>query len=97
MPSPDGSITDFVCVVKKKTTAEEVNKAFKKASQGSMKGIIQYEDEPIVSSDIVGNVNSAVFDSQMTKVIDGRLVKVMAWYDNEMAYSRRCVDMIKIL
>ena len=97
VPSPDGSITDFVCVVKRKTTAQEVNRVFKKASQGSMKGIIQYTDEPLVSTDIVGNTYSAIFDSQMTKVIDGVLVKVMAWYDNEMGYSRRCVDILKTL
>ena len=97
VPTPDGSITDFVCVVSRRTTPEEVNGAFRKASEGYMKGIIQYTDEPIVSSDIKGNTHSAVFDSQMTKVIDGVLVKVMAWYDNEMGYSRRCVDMLKSL
>ena len=95
VPTPDGSITDFVCVVKKKTTASEINKIFKKASEGYMKGIIQYTDEPIVSSDVIGNMHSAIFDGQMTKVIDGVLVKVMAWYDNEMGYSKRCIDMLK--
>ena len=97
VPTPDGSMTDFVCVVRKPTTAEEVNKAFKKAAEGYMKGIIEYTDEPIVSSDIVGNQHSAIFDSSLTMVIDGVLVKVMAWYDNEMGYSKRTVDMLKTL
>jgi len=97
VPTPDGSMTDFVCVVKKSTTAEEVNKAFKKAAEGHMKGIIEYTDEPIVSTDIVGNTHSAIFDSQLTMVIDGTLVKVMAWYDNEIGYSKRTVDMLKLL
>ncbi len=97
VPTPDGSITDFVCVVKKPTTAEEVNAAFKKAASGYMKGIIEYTDEPIVSSDIIGNPHSAIFDSALTMVIDGVLVKVMAWYDNEIGYSRRTVDILKTL
>ena len=97
VPTPNGSITDFVCVVKKPTTAEEVNKAFKKAAEGSMKGIIEYTDEPIVSTDVIGNVHSAIFDSSMTMVIDGTLVKVMAWYDNEIGYSKRTVDILKTL
>ncbi len=97
VPTADGSITDFVCVVKKPTTAEKVNAAFKKAAGGYMKGIIEYTDEPIVSSDIIGNPHSAIFDSALTMVIDGTLVKVMAWYDNEIGYSRRTVDMLKTL
>ncbi len=97
VPVPDGSITDFVCVVKKPTTAEEVNAAFKKAANGYMKGIIEYSDEPIVSSDIIGNPHSAIFDSALTMVIDGVLVKVMAWYDNEIGYSKRTVDVLKTL
>ncbi len=97
VPTPDGSITDFVCIVKRATTAEEVNKAFKKAAEGSMKGIIEYTDEPIVSSDVIGNMHSAVFDSQMTMVVDRVLVKVMAWYDNETGYSKRTVDILKML
>ncbi|MBI2137123.1 type I glyceraldehyde-3-phosphate dehydrogenase [Candidatus Woesearchaeota archaeon] len=97
VPTPDGSITDFVCVVRKPTTEAEVNAAFKKAAGGSMKGIIQFTDEPIVSADIIGNTHSAVFDSLMTMVINGTLVKVFAWYDNEIGYSRRTVDIIKML
>ncbi len=97
VPVTDGSITDFVCVVRKPTTAEEVNAAFKRAANGYMKGIIEYTDEPIVSSDIVGNPHSAIFDSALTMVIDGVLVKVMAWYDNEIGYSKRTVDILKTL
>ena len=97
IPTPDGSITDFVCLVKKPTTAEKVNAAFKKAADGPMKGIIQYTDEPIVSRDIIGNEHSAIFDSRMTMVVDGTLVKVLAWYDNEIGYSRRTVDVLKTL
>lgn len=97
VPTPDGSITDLVCLVRKPVTAEKVNAAFKKAADGPMKGIIQYTDEPIVSRDIIGNNHSAIFDSRMTMVVDGTLVKVLAWYDNEIGYSRRTVDVLKIL
>ncbi len=95
VPTPDGSITDFVCLLKKKTTKEQVNAAFKKASEGYLKGILQYSEEPLVSSDIIGNTHSSIFDASMTTVIDGDLVKVMAWYDNEVGYSTRVVDVIK--
>lgn len=97
VPTPDGSITDFACVVRKPTTAEAVNAAFKRAAEGYMKGIIEYTDEPIVSSDIIGNKHSAIFDSSMTLVIDSVLVKVMAWYDNEIGYSGRTIDILKSL
>ena len=97
VPTPDGSVTDFVCVVKNPTTVEKVNAVFKKAASGSMKGIIEYTEDPIVSSDIIGNDHSAIFDSQMTMVIDGVLVKVLAWYDNEIGYSKRTVDILKTL
>ena len=97
IPTPDGSITDFVCLVKKPTTVEKVNAAFRKAAQGPMKGIIEYSEEPIVSRDIIGNEHSAIFDSRMTMVVDGTMVKVLAWYDNEIGYSRRTVDVLKTL
>ena len=97
VPTPDGSMTDFVCVVKKPTTIEQVNSAFRKAANGPMKGIIEYSEEELVSTDIVGNQHSAVFDSKLTMVVDGVLVKVMAWYDNEIGYSRRVVDVLKSL
>jgi len=94
VPTPDGSITDFVAVLKKKTTVEEVNAAFKKASKGAMKGILEYTEDPIVSADIVGNPHSNIFDSLST-MVDGNLVKVVGWYDNEYGYSCRVVDLIK--
>ncbi|MDI3473100.1 MAG: hypothetical protein PWQ20_1105 [Thermotogaceae bacterium] len=91
VPVPVGSITDFVCVVEKATTAEEVNAAMKEAAENELKGILYYNDEEIVSSDIVGNPHSAIFDSTLTKV-NGTLVKVFSWYDNEYGYSCRVVD-----
>ena len=97
VPTPVGSITDFVCEVEKDTTVEEVNAAVKKACAGSMKGIMQYIDEPIVSQDIVGNTHSSIFDSLLTKVIDKRMIKVFAWYDNEWGFSNRMVEVIKLL
>ncbi len=97
VPVPDGSITDFVCVVEKPTTVEEVNKAFKDASLGYMKGIIQYTEDPIVSTDIIGNPHSSIFDAALTKVIDGVLVKVCAWYDNEWGFSKRLVELVKMM
>ncbi len=97
VPTPVGSITDFVCEVEKDTTAEEVNLAVKKASSGYMKGIIEYVDEPIVSADIIGNPHSTIFDAQLTKVADKRMVKVFAWYDNEWGFSNRMIEVIKEL
>lgn len=93
VPTPTGSLTDFVCEVKRETTAEEVNAAFKAAAEGPLKGILQYTDEPLVSTDIVGNPHSNIFDSELTKV-DGKLVKVIGWYDNEAGYSMRTADLI---
>ncbi|MBI2549720.1 type I glyceraldehyde-3-phosphate dehydrogenase [Candidatus Woesearchaeota archaeon] len=97
VPVPDGSITDFVCVVEKPTTVEEINRAFKAAAEGYMKGVIQYNDEPIVSVDIIGNPYSSIFDATLTKVVDGVLVKVCSWYDNEWGFSKRLVDLVKTL
>lgn len=97
VPVADGSITDFVCRVKKKTSTEEINNLFKKISQTSLKGIIEYTDEPLVSVDIIENQHSAIFDSQLTNVIDGNFIKVVAWYDNEMGYSHRTVDVVKLV
>ncbi len=97
VPVPDGSITDFVCVVNRPTTVEEINKAFKEASLGYMKGIIQYTEDPIVSIDIIGNPHSSIFDAALTKVVDGVLVKVCAWYDNEWGFTMRLVDVVKVL
>jgi glyceraldehyde 3-phosphate dehydrogenase len=94
VPTPDGSITDFVAAVKKEATVEQVNEAFKKAAGSSLKGIMEYTEDPIVSADIVGNNHSVVFDSLSTMVI-GNLVKVVGWYDNEYGYSCRVVDLMK--
>jgi glyceraldehyde 3-phosphate dehydrogenase len=97
VPVPNGSITDFVCVVEKPTSVEEINKAFKEAASTYMKGIIQYNEEPIVSVDIIGNPHSSIFDSTLTKVIDGVLVKVCAWYDNEWGFSKRLVELARLM
>src|SRR3989338_232504 len=96
VPVPCGSITDFTCIVKKSTTAEEVNAAVKKASETYLKGILQYSEEPLVSSDIIGNTYSSIFDSELTRV-NGKLVKVCTWYDNEWGFSARMVDMLKLM
>lgn len=94
VPTPDGSITDFVATLKKEVTAEEVNAAFKKAAEGELKGIVEYTEDPIVSADIVGSTYSTIFDAQST-MANGKLVKVVGWYDNEYGYSCRVVDLIK--
>lgn len=99
VPTPNGSLTDFVCYVKKKTSVEEVNKAVKFASENDEKlyGILEYSEEPLVSTDIIGNPASAIFDSSLTKVIKGHLVKVCVWYDNEWGYSKRMIDLVKLM
>ena len=97
VPVADGSVTDFVCEVEKPTTVEEVNSLFRKAAGSYLKGILEYSEEDLVSTDIVGNPHSSIFDSKMTTVIDRKLVKVMAWYDNEWGYSNRIVDVLKML
>ncbi|MBN2406304.1 MAG: type I glyceraldehyde-3-phosphate dehydrogenase [Elusimicrobia bacterium] len=95
VPVTDGSIVDFAVELKKKVTAEDINKAMKEAAQGALKGILEYTEDPIVSSDIVGNPASSIFDAQLTSVIDGNFAKVVSWYDNEWGYSCRCVDLFK--
>lgn len=94
VPVPDGSLTDMTFVVKEKLSVEEINSAFKKASTGSLKSILDYTEDPIVSVDILGNPYSCVFDAQLTSVI-GNMVKVVGWYDNEAGYSNRLRDLIK--
>ena len=96
VPVPDGSLTDITCYVKKEATIAEINAAFKKASQTSLKGILDYTEDPIVSVDIIGNRNSCLFDAQLTSVI-GKMVKVVGWYDNEIGYSSRIIDLILLL
>jgi len=97
VPVPDGSAVDLVVELKKKVTAEEINKAVKGAAEGALKGILEYCDEPIVSSDIIGNPASSIFDALSTMVIDGNMVKVVSWYDNEWGYSNRTVDIMEKL
>ena len=94
VPTPDVSIVDLTAEVEKKTTIEEVNAAFKKAAQGTLKGILEVSDEPLVSVDYIGSLYSSVVDAMSTNVIDGTLVHVSSWYDNEMGYSARCVDLL---
>jgi len=93
VPTPDGSIVDLVAELDQDVTAEEVNAAFKEAAEGDLAGILGYTEEPIVSSDIIGNPESSLIDGLSTSVIEDRMVKVISWYDNEMGYSARCVDL----
>jgi len=97
VPVPDGSIVDLTAIVKKDVTKEEVNAALKAAADGPMKGILEYTEDPIVSSDVVGNCVSSLLDAQSTMVMQNRMVKVVSWYDNEMGYSTRCVELIRLM
>jgi len=93
VPIPDGSVTDFTVILKKQASVEEINAAMKAASETSLKGILEYNTDPIVSIDIVGNRHSCIFDSELTQVI-GNTAKVVGWYDNETGYSSRVADLI---
>jgi glyceraldehyde 3-phosphate dehydrogenase len=94
VPTVDGSITDLVATLQKDATVESVNAAFKAAAEGPMKGVLEYTEDEIVSSDIIGNPHSCIFDSKCTMMLGPRLVKVFGWYDNEWGYSMRCVDLL---
>jgi len=94
VPTPDVSIVDLTAEVERPTTVEAVNAAFKQAASGTLKGILDVSDEPLVSVDYIGSLYSSVVDSMSTAVIDGTLVHVSSWYDNEMGYSARCVDLL---
>jgi len=96
VPVPDGSLTDITFNVKRAVSIEEINEAFLKVSQTNLKGILDYTEDPIVSVDILGNRNSCLFDSQLTSVID-KMVKVVGWYDNEIVYSSRIIDLILLI
>ena len=96
VPVPDGSITDFVARVGRETSVEEVNTAFREAASGELAGVMEYSEAPLVSSDIVGNPNSCIFDSKLT-MSTGRNVKVFGWYDNEWGYSNRTVDIARFI
>jgi glyceraldehyde 3-phosphate dehydrogenase len=97
VPTPDVSVVDLVALLGTKTTAEAVNAALKAAADGPMKGILAYTEDPVVSSDMLHNPNSSIVDGQMTKVLDGDLLKIVAWYDNEWGYSCRVIDLIAFL
>jgi glyceraldehyde 3-phosphate dehydrogenase len=96
VPTPTGSISDVTLLLKREVTDKEINQAVKEAAEGAYKGIIEYTEDPIVSSDIVGNPASAVFDSGLTKSM-GRMAKIFAWYDNEWGYSNRMVDVLELM
>ncbi|TRW25091.1 type I glyceraldehyde-3-phosphate dehydrogenase [Flavobacterium zepuense] len=93
VPVPDGSLTDITCYVKREVSIEEINAAFRAAADGYLKGILAYTEDPIVSVDVIGNRNSCLFDAQLTSVID-KMVKVVGWYDNEIGYSSRIIDLV---
>ncbi len=95
VPVPDGSLTDFTCIVKSPIPVAEINKAFQKEAATNLKGILEYTEDPIVSVDIIGNPHSCIFDAELTSVI-GNMVKVVGWYDNESGYSNRLVDLIEV-
>jgi glyceraldehyde 3-phosphate dehydrogenase len=97
VPTPNVSVVDLVVVTSKPTTAAEVNGALKEAANGALKGILAYTEDPVVSTDMLHNPNSSIVDSELTKVMGGNLVKVVAWYDNEWGYSMRVVDLIEFL
>jgi glyceraldehyde 3-phosphate dehydrogenase len=94
VPTPDGSVVDLTAELEKEVTKEDINAAIKEAAEGDMKGILEFCTDPVVSTDIIGNTHSSVFDSLMTQVIDGKFVKVLSWYDNEYGYSNRVVDLV---
>jgi glyceraldehyde 3-phosphate dehydrogenase len=94
VPVPDGSVVDFTALLSRDVTVAEVNAAMREAAEGKLKGILEYSEEPLVSIDIVGNPASSIFDALSTTVIDGNLVKVVSWYDNEWGYSSRLAEMV---
>jgi glyceraldehyde 3-phosphate dehydrogenase len=97
VPTPNVSLIDLTAELERDASAEEVNAAFRTAAQGTLQGILEYSDEPLVSVDFNGNTHSAIFDAPLTTVIDKRLVKVIAWYDNEWGYSCRIRDLLKFM
>ena len=97
VPTPDGSLTDFTAVLERDATADEINAAFKSAADGSLQGVLEYSEDPLVLADIIGNAHSCIFDALSTNVVEGNMVKILGWYDNEWGYSNRCVDLLKRL
>jgi len=96
VPVLNGSLTDFTCILRKQPTVEEINAVFKVASEGSLRRILQYTEDPIVSVDILNSPYSCIFDSLLTSVVGG-LIKVVGWYDNEFGYSNRLVDLLSLI
>ncbi|MFC1616863.1 type I glyceraldehyde-3-phosphate dehydrogenase [Candidatus Margulisiibacteriota bacterium] len=96
VPVPDGSVVDLVVELKKEVTASDVNSAVKKAAEGELKGILEYTEDPIVSCDVIGNPSSSIFDAKAT-MASGNMVKILSWYDNEIGYSNRVVDLISVI
>jgi glyceraldehyde 3-phosphate dehydrogenase len=92
-PVPTGSVVDLTCDVSEETSADQINAAMKEAADGPLSGILEYTEDPIVSTDIVGDPASSIFDSEQTIVVDGKFVKVFSWYDNEWGYSNRCIEL----
>jgi len=97
VPTPDGSVTDFVVELKSPATVETINAAFKAASQAGLKGVLEYSDDDLVLQDIVGNPHSSIFDSKLTMTLGDKFVKLVSWYDNEWGYSNRCVQALELL
>ncbi len=97
VPTPDASLVDLTCVVDRPVTIDEVNGAFRAAAEGALQGVLAVSDEPLVSVDYIGNRASSIVDLLSTNVIDGTMVHVSSWYDNEMGYSARCVDMLRYI
>jgi glyceraldehyde 3-phosphate dehydrogenase len=97
VPTPNGSVVDLVAVLSKTTTKEEIDAAMKKAAEGSMKNILEYTEEPIVLTDIVGNRASSIYDSGASMLLNDNMVKVIAWYDNELGYSTRLTELAVML
>ena len=98
VPTPDGSVTDFIALLKNKASTDEVNRAFAEAAKDkSYKDVLEFSDEPLVSTDIIGNPHSCIFDSKLTLSLGDKFVKVIGWYDNEWGYSNRCVQMLEML
>ena len=97
VPTPDGSLTDFTAVLERDATADEINAAFKSAAEGSLQGVLECSEDPLVLADIIGNAHSCIFDALSTNVVEGNMVKILGWYDNEWGYSNRCVDLLKRL
>ena len=93
VPTPDGSVVDLTVILKKTVTAAEINTAMKEAAEGPMKGVLEFTTDPLVSVDIIDNAHSSIFDSLLTQVISGNMVKVVSWYDNEYGYSQRLADL----